>query len=207
MIWWEVARHQVAISGRVTDAQRNQPIGDAEVVITEMPATFKEKLKGALKRFANGAAPQGAGLGRTRTRPDGLFYFLDLPDGKYTLAAAAPRFGKRYGVVRQTTVVARDDSGALKPSFVAFPLQPTAVSGKITATGQKAGVVMAEVRVKGSGERAFSDARGQYWLAGIEPGNRTVVIVAQGYRSASQAITIKEPGEVQTVNVTLARET
>jgi hypothetical protein len=199
LIQLEIPGRQVAIYGRVTDAQDKKPIRDVEILITGMPAAFKRRMKGAW-RLADQLRL------KTRTRPDGFFYFLDLPDGKYTFQASLPRLGKRYGAVHESITVSRDDRGRIKRGFLALALQPTAVTGKITAAAQRAGVVMAEVRIKGSGERAFTDTRGQYVLAGIEPGNRTVVIVAQGYRPVSQAVTLKEPGEVQNLNFSLVKE-
>jgi hypothetical protein len=65
---------------------------------------------------------------------------------------------------------------------------------------------MAEVRVKGSGERAFSDAEGHYVLAGLEPGKRTVLAFAQGYRPASKQAAINEAGALETLNFELVRE-
>jgi hypothetical protein len=197
----------VAIAGRVNDAQTGKPIPDAEVVITVMPKAFKTRLEGASKQFGVRWAAMSQRLDKTRTRPDGLFHFLNLPDGKYTLDVSVPRLGKRYGSLTETASVTRDADGNVKVAFIPFALQPTAVSGKITGTGQRSGVAMAEVRMKGSGERVFSDARGQYLLAGIEPGKRTVVVVAQGYRVSSQTITVKVAGEAKNVDFNLVRET
>jgi hypothetical protein len=85
-------------------------------------------------------------------------------------------------------------------------LQPTTVKGKITGSNHKAGVVLAQVRIRGSGERTYTDAQGQFVLAGIEPGTRTVQIFAQGYHPVSRVVRLGQPGASETVNVALTRE-
>jgi hypothetical protein len=201
----EVSRH-VAIAGRVTDTVTKKPVAGAAVSITEMPVALKSRL--AIKSMQYGprweAMPERPD--RTRTAADGLFYFLDLPDGKYTIAALLTSSGKRYGSARATVTVARDAKGTVKISFLEIGLPPTTVQGKVTGTGHRGGVVMAEIRVKGSGERAFSDAQGEYVLAGVEPGKRTVQVHVQGYRPASKLVSITEPGAVELLNFNLVRE-
>ena len=204
---WQIARHQVTIAGRVADALSGKPLSGVEVAISEKPAPFKKKLEIAAIQYAGRWAGMPERPDRTRTRNDGLFYFLDLPDGRYGLSAAFPGSGNRYGKAEATATVARDAKDDMKIDFVNFVLNQTAVKGKITGPGHKAAVTMAEVRVKGSGERAFSDAHGEYVLAGLEPGKRTLLVFAQGFRAVSQVVTLSEPGESQTVNFNLVRET
>src|SRR5260370_30369385 len=89
---------------------------------------------------------------RTRSRADGLYYFLDLPDGDYEIRALLPNCGRRYGEVRQKKKVASGDQNrsgqeALKGMWVGLALQPTAIRGRICDAAKKTGVVMAEVRV------------------------------------------------------------
>jgi hypothetical protein len=69
---WEIMRRQVAISGRVVD-EDNKPVAGAQVTGWE---DLEERLD------------------RTLARLDGLYYFLDLPEGRYTLSAIDPRSGK-----------------------------------------------------------------------------------------------------------------
>lgn len=203
---WQIARHRVAIAGRVLDAGTGKPVADAAVSISAMPAAFEKKLAIALLAYEDRWNTMLERPDRTRTRDDGLFYFLDLPDGKYNLSASIPSYGKRYGTVQQPAVVSRDGKGDTKIAFVNLKLQPTAVKGKITGPGHKAGVALAEVRVKGSGERTFTDAQGQYTVTGIEPGKRVLLVSAQGYRSESQPVTLGDPGTSQTLNFSLTRE-
>jgi hypothetical protein len=206
MIAWQVSRHHVAIAGRVTDGETGKRVGRVEVTITEMPPAFKRKLEGASMQYGNRWTAMVERPDKTLTRADGLFYFLDLPDGKYTLGASLPSSGKRYGTAQETATVSRDAKGNIKMASVNVILRPTTIKGRITGPAHKNGVVMAEVRVKGSGERAFSDEQGHYVLAGLEPGKRTVLAFAQGYRPASEAVELREPGASHTLNLVLVRE-
>jgi len=205
MTEWQIARHRVAIAGRVFDASTVKPVAGAAVSITAMPETFERKLALASLAYGNRWDTLKQRPDRTITREDGLFYFLDLPDGDYNLSASIPSYGNRFGSAQQPAVVSRDSNGDTKIAFVSLSLQPTAVSGKITGPGHKTGVLLAEVRMKGSGERTFSDDQGQYILAGVEPGLRTIQVSAQGYKEKSQPVTIRSPGAVQALNFSLTR--
>ncbi len=203
---WQIARHRVAIAGRVLNAGTGRPVAEAAVFITAMPAAFEKKLAIASLAYGDHWNALLERSDRTRTRKDGLFHFLDLPDGEYMLSASLPSYGSRYGTADQTATVSRDSKGNIKIAFVNLTLQPTAVEGKVTGAGHKADVVLAEVRVKGSGERTFTDAKGQYAMVGIEPGKRVLLVSAQGYRAESQPVTLEHPGTSQTLNFTLTRE-
>lgn len=76
---WESARHQVTLAGRVLGANE-RPIPGAEVTIIRMPEAFQ-------RRIAAGAS------GQFLARFDGLYYFVDLPAGRYTLKARDGRSG------------------------------------------------------------------------------------------------------------------
>jgi hypothetical protein len=197
MIRWNIVRHRVALAGWVTDGETGKFIEGASVVITAVPAAFERVL-----RFASKTEP----LDRTQTRADGLFFFLNLPDGEYTCKISEPSSGRRYAGAQVTATVSRDDQGNLKMATVKAALQPTTVKGKITGSNHRTGVVLAQVRVKGSGERTYTDAQGKFVLAGIEPGTRTVQIFAQGYNPASRVVKLAQPGASETVNVVLSRE-
>ena len=74
-------------------------------------------------------------------------------------------------------------------------LPSTMLNGRITIQNTTDPVVMAEVRIQGIGERTFSDGDGQYLLAGLEIGQRTVVISAQGYQQISHTVQFSQAGE------------
>jgi hypothetical protein len=203
---WQVLRRRVAIAGRVVDASTGKPLGDAQVTITAMPPAFSKWLKFAATPYGNRWDKMSERADRTRSRADGWFFFMDLPDGSYRLQASAPDFGRRFGKPEESAKVSRDGQGNIKMAVVKLALQPTMVHGKVTGPGKEPGVPLARVRVKGSGERSFTDSQGKFVVAGIEPGTRTLIVSAQGYRAESQVFTLAGPGESQTVNFTLRRE-
>lgn len=88
---WETTRHQVAIGGRVVN-QDDRPVAGAEVTLTDRPEEFERK-------FANAAEAAGERsdkrLDRSCAKADGIFYFLDLPAGKYTVRCVDRRSGAR----------------------------------------------------------------------------------------------------------------
>jgi hypothetical protein len=182
-------------------------LSGVQVMIVSMPSLFKKRLEIAVVQYGKSWTTMMERADKTLTRHDGLFYFLDLPDGKYGLSASLSRPGMRYGQAEETASVARDATGGIaKPVFMDLVLHPTVLKGRITGTGHKSGIAMAEVRVKGSGEHTFSDAQGQYLLPGIEPGKRTVLVFAKGYRDISHAVTIAKAGDSQTMNFVLTKE-
>jgi hypothetical protein len=217
MTHFMVAHHQVAIAGRVLDAVTGKPIARAHVEITTGPPEYTEKLA-LLAQFESGDGAKPKNPGMTRTRPDGLFYFLDLPEGDYKLVAFLPKGGlyttppdtagkttedsydwrgdKRYGKEQFDASVS--DGRNRFDRLAVIRLQPTGVMGRVVASANQSGVQMAEVRCKGSGERAFTDAQGHYTLAGIQPNarqTRMLQVRARGYRDQSMEVLIDTPGD------------
>jgi hypothetical protein len=149
----------------------------------------------------------GNGIKRTDyPAPDGLYYFLDLPDGEYLVEAAALNGGSRYAAVSGNARVSRTTGNRgerIVPAVLDLVLQQTTVKGWVRAG--KAPVVLARVCVKGSGECTLTDSQGQYLLAGIEKGARTIQVFSQAQAPAEKVAKLQSPGSVVELNFTLAR--
>ncbi len=197
-------RHQVAIAGQVADAQTSKSLSGARVEITAAPAEFNDFLKNYAIQFGKRWTSLAERPDRMNTRADGSFRFMDLPDGQYTLKVSLPGAGSRYGTAQATVNVTRNAQGKITRATANFLLPPTTVKGRIANQNGEA-LAMVEVRVKGSGERAFSDAQGQYLLAGLEAGTRTLLVSAQGFQPAAQNVTLAQAGVTQTVDVNLTK--
>jgi hypothetical protein len=207
---WEEIRHQVAVVGRVLDEQTGETVSHAIVRITEGPAKFILELNIKKKQYGERWSTMVERLDQTRTAADGFFHFLDLPDGQYTLTSFLPGSGSRYGTVQATVDVSRNAQGDITPGVANMGIPPTTLKGHITGPDSDGGttdVVLADVRIKGSSERAFSNGEGQYALTGIESGNREVTVHAPGYQSVVRSVQIGEAGTVRTEDFVLVRST
>lgn len=193
---------QVAIAGIVRNAQTRQGIAGVQVQITGMPAALRAKIDLLAQLYSADWDRRKERLDRTQTRPDGYFYFLDLPDGDYTLSADWPEAGTRYGRSEpQNVTVSRDSEGEINnQDMLTIDLPPTSLKGKIKdAEGQD--VVMAKVRLEGSSEYTYSDGKGNYSLIGLEASDQPrKVHVNWGYQSQVVEIVLTK-GQVQTVNM------
>jgi len=225
---WMVARHRVAIAGLVFDGATGKSIAGAQVEIIDKPEAYEKKLA-LLAACLGNLGKEVERPDTVRTRCDGLYYFLDLPEGRYKLIAYLPKGhfptkellsekepdpdpyqvkgDKRYGKAQQeATVSYKDGLGKL----VFFKLQPTGVTGRVITQANKGAVLLAEVRVRGSGERAFTDAQGQYTVTGVQPNDRrkrSLLVQARGYRRAQLDVMIDEPGACkQLKDIELIRE-
>ncbi len=203
MAAWEINRHQVAIAGTVVDARSSRPIRAARVDITAAPTEFMDRL--ALAALQHGARWERMTdrLDRKRTAPDGHFHFLDLPDGPYTLRASLPGVASRYGTTEATATVTRDSQGNITMATVQLAVPPTTVYGQILDDHGDP-LAMARARIRGSGESTFSDSQGQYELAAIEAGARTLQISASGFADSAQAVTLTAAGDTQELDITLS---
>ncbi len=202
---WVIVRHQAAIAGSVIDAQTGKAIGNAQIEITDGPSDFLDFVAARSKQYGTQWESMIERLDRTRTAPDGHFHFMDLPDGDYTLTASLPGFGSRYGTAENNATVTRDAEGTITMATVEIPLPPTALQGRVRDQGTNDPIVMAEVRLKGSGERTFTNNEGRYILVGLETGKRTAVASAQGYQSASKNRLLNQSGQLKNLNFKLTK--
>ncbi|WP_198525149.1 MSCRAMM family protein [Kamptonema formosum] len=193
-------RRQVAIYGKVSDAQTGLPIQGALVEMEKIPETFKKWLALRSIQYGSDWDKMTERPDRIRTAADGYFHFLDLPDGEYTLKASLPGAGTRYGTAQVTVTVRREEGGKIARNSADMALPPTAIKGHIAA-GDKSAVFMAKIQIEGSAEPAFSDSKGNYLLSGLEAGKqgakRTVNlrVSASGCQPVSQIAEISQ-GEV-----------
>jgi len=204
-------RFQAAIAGIVRDAVTLVTVPRAQVQITTMPAAF-QKILGALALEAGpgwGAMTERVDL--THTAPDGSFRFGDVPSGQYTLTISIPGGDRLYGTAAYTVTVTHAADGTVTPTIAAISLPPTAVRGQVQMYVPPAGgkpsptapLPMARVRVRQSGERAYSNQTGQFYLTGAEPGLRTVEVTAPGYLPGSVNVSIQKGVVVIAATVTL----
>lgn len=206
MITWEVARHQVCIAGTVTDAQTGRGIDAALVSITNGPAAFTTWLARRALQYIGMWEAMLERPDRTVTAGDGHFHFLDLPNGSYTLTVSLPGEGSRYGAAGVTVTVSRNAQGSVTTPPVSVTVPPTTLKGRITGRNN-APVVLAEVRIQGSGESAYSGDQGRYLLTGLEAGSRTVLVSAQGYQQASRTVVLTRGQAAQDVDFALVLAT
>jgi len=107
---WEVVRHRVAIAGRVVDSS-GKPAAATQITVTALPKKSRQKTDRAASTA--GADPQRGDepFAATFAKADGIFYFLDLPAGRYTLKG----IDQRSGLQDQKVVsVSWDQSGKVK---------------------------------------------------------------------------------------------
>ena len=202
---WEIVRHAVAIAGRVTDAQTGRAIGRARVSITDGPLAFNEWLANYAKQYGDRWETMMERPDQIRTAADGHFHFMDLPDGQYTLRASLPGSGTRYGTTQKAVTVSRDAQGSITIAVADVALPPTTLKGRIAKQNNEP-VVMAEVRVRGSGERTFSDGQGHYLLTGLEAskkGERILVVSAQGCQKVTKNVLLDQAGVEKTLDFVL----
>ena len=107
---WETARHQVAIGGRVVDGG-DEPVTGAEVTITVMPEEIQRKSAGAAEGEGGGWEHSDQRLDRSFTKADGIYYFVDLPRGKYTVKGVDKRSGTQ---AEKTVSVSWDKDGKVQ---------------------------------------------------------------------------------------------
>jgi hypothetical protein len=198
----EPTRHQVAIAGSVINAQTGAAIGRARVEITAAPDAFADWLALLAVQYGGRWAAMGERPDRTHTAVDGHFHFMDLPDGDYALTASLPGSGTRYATAQAQATVTRDGKGNLTMVAADMTVPSTALTGLVTDQGSGEAVLMAQVRMEGSGERAFSDREGRYLLAGLEAGKRTVVVSAPGYSTVTRTVQLSQ-GETVELDVAL----
>jgi CarboxypepD_reg-like domain len=146
---------------------------------------------------------------QTYTAPDGHFYFLDLPDGKYALTGSLSSLGSRYGTAQAKNItIKRDADGKIttvNPDVIQLP--PTTLKGKIVAQSGGNNIVLAEIRIQGSGAATFSNKEGDYMLTELETSSekRVIEVKAPGFQSAEKQILLNKEGSEKTLDFALKK--
>lgn len=200
---WEIISHAVAISGQVTNIQTDNLIAGAQIDIINAPSEFMSMVDLKAKSHGRSWQTMQDRPDRKISSRDGHFHFMDLPDGSYTLEATLPGAGSRYGTVQTIAAVSHDSLGQLIMTTVELNIPPTTLRGKITDLSSGDPIEMAHVSISGSNESTFSDNLGDYALIGLETGNRTLLVSAQGYQSATQVVNLASAGIDLTQNIVM----
>jgi hypothetical protein len=185
MVGWEpvsqpeCSRRRVALAGRVIDKRSQTPIAGAVVV---------------LRRSVDA---DGDRVGRTQSRSDGLFYFMDLRTDTYRLHVSAPHLGTRYGEVAIDRTV--DTQQPVRGDDVALP--PTCITGEV-ADPEKKPVAGAQVRLVGDTRIVVTGADGCFEFSPLPASNPTIEITAQDFKLFTQSVSL-ECGKEKRVEVKL----
>jgi hypothetical protein len=200
---WDTVRRRAAIAGRVTEAPSGRPLPGARVEIIAGPPEFTGRLALLAQQYGSRWEVMAERPDRTRAAADGFFRFLDLPAGPYTLSGSLPGSGTRYGTASVQITLTEDSQGIVPLATADLALPATTIQGRVSDAADAA-VWLAEVRVQGSGERAWSDAQGSYVLSGVETGTRNLTVSARGFQAKSDAVTLGPPGAAATRDVVLS---
>lgn len=204
---------QAFVSSLITKAKLKTLIGEpktiqqARLILDDASASKEQKLKAAREILDFLMARQVLTTSRpdlTQTAVDGIYYFLDLPQGEYSLMALLPDLKRRYGVSKQVTVTVSDQHrNNSQISIADLTLPSTNLVGKITHATEP--VVLAQVRIKGSKKFTFSNSQGEYILSELESSkrSRTILVRARGYQPKEETVTLSQPGEQKTLNFEL----
>ncbi len=83
---WEIIHRQVSLAGYIVDKDNN-PLANVQVDLTAASSTNRTNKKANEKKATKtGGGDHDQPIDRTISRWDGLYYFLDTPDGQYTLS-------------------------------------------------------------------------------------------------------------------------
>lgn len=188
---WVNIQRAVSIAGQVRDASTQQPISGALVSIIKGPPEFDEQL-----HILSG---QPDWLARTRrldqtvSRPDGMYWFVRLPKGLYTLRVGAPHMGSRFGVVELEGIrvwATREPTGRIKLDPADATLPPTMIHGTVKHHATQQPIGRAKVRLLGTPDILYTQADGTFRLTNLVAGRPTLEVSAPQFQMATQTVTV-----------------
>ena len=183
--------HRAALVGRVLDQRTLQPLPGVVVAITSGPPAWAARVA-ALQQGQPTARPA-----ETSTDRDGLFRWLDLPPGAYTLGASLP--GTRYAATSGSITLVATAVGKLD-----LQLAPTTVTGLVKAGAPAVPLAMARVRFADSDDVGYTAADGSYTLSPIEVGTaRALEVSAQNFITTTQPVTLSQGQTTTATTITL----
>ncbi len=115
---WEIIRRQVTIGGYVENTV-HKPVAGARLVITVFPKRFAAQIAGARAGTGAGGSAMDQRPDRIASRPDGGYFFMDLPNGDYTVRASISGSEEQ---VEQHASVSRDPAGRIEIAWANFRL-------------------------------------------------------------------------------------
>lgn len=172
-------RHKVAIAGTTSDEISKQPIADAVVELLGQNLHIQMSENGSFYLI-----DQQTGLVKLPTLlskiQNGLFYFMDLPNGEYTLKVSAPKLEKRYERVQEKVTV---------PNLQAnVQLSPTRLVGQVKRSDNNEPIAKALVKLGGSEYQTLTNDKGEYILLGIVASKPTVQVSHPKFEQSSQEV-------------------
>lgn len=183
--------HRAALVGRAIDQRAQTPLAGVTVMITSGPDAWNARLTTLLQ------GQPGATLNSQLTDGDGVFRWIDLPPGAYTLSAAIS--GTRYAAATASVTLT-----ATTVATTQLALPPTAVTGVIQAGSPAAPLGQARVRFADSDDATYSASDGSFTLSPVEAGtSRPLEITAQNYVLANQPVTLSQGQTTTAPTITL----
>lgn len=173
-------RHKVAIAGTASDKVTKQPITDVIVELFGQDLHIQMSEKGSLYLIN-----QQTGLVRLPTSlskiQNGFFYFMDLPNGEYTLKVSAPKLEKRYEKFKEQKITI--------PNLQAnVQLSPTQLVGQVKRSDNNEPIAKALVKLGGSEYQTLTNDKGEYILLGVVASKPTVQVSHPKFERSSKQV-------------------
>lgn len=153
-------------------------------------------ITGRVTDAATGAVIAGATVtssngGTATTNAAGEYTFTSVPNGSYTISAAAS--GYTGGSVTVTVAGGNTIANvALTPTGATPPVGTYTVSGQVTDAATHAAIPGAAVTL--GGQSATTDVGGHYAFTGVSDGTYTLTASAAGYTTGTMSVTVNGAG-------------